>query len=112
MGDCIFCKIINKELPSTIVCEDDNLIAIKDIFPKAPVHILIIPKRHIISVNYLEAGDKDLIGELFLVAKKVAKDQGVAESGYRLSFNTGEDSGNTINHLHLHLMGGEKLPFA
>ena len=110
--DCLFCKIINKELPSTIVYEDDKFLAIKDIFPKAPVHILVIPKRHIASVNHLKPEDKDLTGELILLAKSIAKGQGIADSGYRLSLNAGKDSGQTIDHLHLHLMGGGKLPFA
>jgi len=109
---CLFCKIINKELPSTIVYGDDKFLAIKDIFPKAPVHLLIIPRKHIISVNYLELKDKDLMGELILLAKSIAKEQGIADSGYSLSFNTGKDSGQTIDHLHLHIMGGGKLPFA
>lgn len=112
MEDCLFCKIIAKELPSTVVYEDDKFLAIKDIFPKAPLHLLIIPKNHIVSVNHLEPGDKELIGELILLGKLIAKEQGTAESGYRLSFNAGRDSGQTIDHLHLHLMGKGKLPFA
>ena len=111
MEECIFCKIINKELPSTIIYEDDKFLAIKDIFPKAPLHLLVIPKKHIISVNYLEPKDKGLIGDLILLAKSIAKDQGTAESGYRLSFNVGQDSGQTVAHLHLHLMGGGGLPW-
>lgn len=108
---CLFCKIINKELTSAIIYEDDKFLAIKDIFPKAPLHLLVIPKRHIISVNYLEPEDKELIGGLILLAKKIAKEQGTAESGYRLSFNIGKDSGQTVDHLHLHLMGGGGLPW-
>jgi len=110
--DCIFCKIINKELPAKTLYEDDNFIAIKDIAPKAPVHILIIPKKHIPSVNHLESEDKMLIGELFFVAQKIAREQGIAETGYRLTFNIGKDAGQTIDHLHLHLMGGAKLIWA
>ncbi|OGZ23439.1 MAG: histidine triad nucleotide-binding protein [Candidatus Nealsonbacteria bacterium RIFCSPLOWO2_01_FULL_41_9] len=110
--DCLFCKIINKELPSAVVYEDDKFLVIKDIFPKAPIHLLVIPKEHIISVNYLESKDKELIGELVLLAKSVAKKQGTAESGYRLVFNVGKDSGQTVDHLHLHIMGGEKLPWS
>jgi len=112
MADCIFCKIINKELPSQILYEDDNSIVIKDVAPKAPLHLLIIPKKHIPSVNHLELKDKILIGELFFVAQKIAREQGVAETGYRLIFNIGKDAGQTIDHLHLHLMGGKKLPWA
>ena len=98
---CIFCKIAAKELPSEAVYEDDHFFAFKDIHPIAPVHILIIPKKHIETIEH--------IGELFLAAKKVAKLQGVQASGYRLIFNVGQDAGQTINHLHLHLLGGKKL---
>lgn len=110
--DCVFCKIINKELPAEIAYEDNNFLVIKDIKPKSPVHLLIIPKKHILSVNYLESKDKELIGELFLVAQKIAKTKGTAETGYRLIFNVGPDAGQTVEHLHLHLMGGRKLPWA
>ena len=112
MENCIFCKIINKEIPANIVYEDAQAIAFKDVNPVTPVHVLIIPKKHVPSVNYLGFEDKELIGDLFLIAQKIAKEQKVAESGYRLSFNVGKDAGQTIHHLHLHLMGGEKLPFA
>jgi len=110
--DCLFCKIANKEIPSEIVYESDTVLAFKDIKPVAPVHLLIIPKKHIPSVDHLTSKDKDLVGELFLVAQKVARSQGVAETGYRLVFNIGKDAGQTVDHLHLHLIGGEKLPWA
>ena len=110
--NCIFCKIINKEIPADIVYQDDEIIAFKDIAPVAPVHLLIIPKKHILSVNNLELEDKELIGRLFLTARKIAKEQGVSETGYRLVINIGKDAGQTIDHLHLHLLGGKKLPFA
>ncbi len=110
--DCIFCKIVNKELPTEIVYEDKNFVAFKDIEPKTPLHLLIIPKKHILSIDHLEERDKTLIGELFLIAKKIAKQQGTAGTGYRLIFNIGKDAGQTIEHLHLHLMGGGKLPYA
>ncbi len=112
MEDCIFCKIVKKEVPSDIVYEDEKIIAFKDIKPVVPVHILIIPKVHISSVNHLESKDRELLGELFLVARKIAKDQGVTERGYRLVFNVGRDAGQTVDHLHIHLLGGVKLPFA
>lgn len=112
MEQCVFCKVINKELPSTIIYEDDKVIAFKDIYPKAPVHILIVPKKHILSADHIEETDKELIGELFIVAKKIAKSQGVSETGYRLVFNVGRDAGQTVDHLHLHLLGGGKMPFA
>ena len=92
--------------------EDDEVVAFKDIKPVAPVHLLIITKKHIPSVNHLETGDKELIGGLFLVAQKIAREQGVAETGYRLVFNIGPDAGQTVDHLHLHLIGGHRLPWA
>ena len=110
--DCIFCKIINKEIPAQIVFESEKVLAFKDVEPKAPVHILIVPKNHIPSLNHLELKDKELIGELFLVAQKIAREQKVAETGYRLIFNVGKDAGQTVDHLHLHLLGGKKLPWA
>ena len=110
--DCLFCKIANKELPSEIIQENDKFITFKDIKPAAPLHLLIVPKKHIDSINDLELEDKDLIGELFILAKKIAKEQGVAEAGYRLTFNVGKNAGQTVDHIHLHLMGGKKLPLA
>jgi len=110
--ECLFCKIVNKEIPAEIIYEDDNFIVLKDIEPKAPIHLLVVPKKHIPSVNHLELKDKTLIGELFLVAQKIAKEKGVDKTGYRLTLNVGKDAGQTIDHLHLHLMGGGKLPWA
>lgn len=112
MKDCIFCKIVDKELPADILYEDNNVIVFKDIKPKAPLHILIVPKKHIPSINHLESEDKELMGEMFLAAKKMAKKQGVAKTGYRLVFDTGKNAGQTVDHLHLHLLGGKKLPWA
>ncbi len=109
MVDCLFCKIAGKELSSEVVYEDERFLAFKDTNPVSPVHILIIPRKHIETVEHLEAGDKELIGELFLTAKKVAKIQGVSESGYRLTFNVGKNAGQAVDHLHLHLIGGKKL---
>jgi len=104
MAECIFCKIINKETPSEIVYEDEKTIAFKDINPKAPVHILIIPKKHIASIIDLKEEDKDLIGEIIFRAKKVAEEKGL--KGYKLIFNVGREGGQIIDHLHLHLLGG------
>ena len=112
MEQCIFCKIVNKEAPAQIVHEDERILAFKDIFPKAPVHILIVPKKHIETVAHIGPDDKELIGELFVAAKKIAKEQGVSETGYRLIFNIGRGAGQTVDHLHLHLLGGGKMPFA
>jgi len=112
MAECIFCKIINKELPSEIISEGEKFIVIQDIKPVARLHLLIIPKKHIPSMNDLSSEDKELIGDMVLLAKKIAKDRGVQDTGYRLVFNAGTDAGQTVDHLHLHLLGGEKLPFA
>lgn len=108
---CIFCDIINKKSPANILYEDDEMIAFPDINPSAPVHILIIPKKHIKSANELEAKDQALLGKMILTAKKLAKENKIDQSGYRLVINTGKDSGQIIEHLHLHLLGGKKLGF-
>lgn len=109
MTDCIFCKIINKEIPSTTIYEDDQFLAFNDINPSAKTHILLIPKKHYESVADLKEKDVELIGNMILVANKIAKEQGIDESGYRLVTNAGPDSGQLINHLHFHILGGEKL---
>jgi len=101
--DCIFCSIINKEQAADIAYENDKFIVFKDIKPAAPVHLLLVPKVHIASVNDLEEKHKELIGDLFLLAKKIAKEQGV-DDGYRLSFNVGRKGGQIVDHLHLHLI--------
>jgi len=111
MKDCLFCKIINREVSADVVYEDENFLAFEDINPKAPLHLLIIPKKHIPSVNYIEPEDQDLIGRLFLVAPQIAKEQGVFDKGYRLIINVGRDAGQAVDHLHLHLLGGKTLPW-
>ncbi len=111
MADCVFCKIVKKELPSEVVYEDERILAFRDVNPVAPLHLLIIPKKHIASVNHLAEEDKELIGEMFFLAQKIAREQGIAESGYRLAFNVGRNAGQTIDHLHLHLIGGKQLPW-
>jgi len=103
--DCIFCKIINKEKPSDFVYENDKLIVIKDVNPKAPIHLLIIPKKHIHSVNHFEEDDKELIGEMILCAKKIAKEKNLA--GYKLLINVGRKAGQIVDHIHIHLMASE-----
>ncbi len=105
MENCIFCKIIKGEIPSAKVFENDNLIAFKDINPKALVHILIVPKKHIESVKHLESADKELVGELFLAAQKIAKDKNL--QGYKLVINVGREGGQLVDHLHLHLLSGD-----
>jgi len=105
--DCVFCKIINKELKSDVIYENDKVIAFKDIHPKAAFHILIVPKKHIESVDKLEESDKELVGEMALAAKSIAKDNNI--SGYRLVINVGRDGGQIIDHLHMHLLGGKPV---
>ncbi len=105
----IFCKIINKEIPAEIIYEDREILAFKDIHPAAPVHILIIPKKHIESVNVLADKDADLVGKMILTAKKIAQDLQISEKGYKLLIRTGEDGGQEVPHLHLHLIGGARL---
>ncbi len=103
--DCIFCKIVQKQLPSDVIFENDSMFVIADINPKAPHHYLIIPKIHIETVNDLDEANKDLIAEMILVAKDIAKQRGI-EKGYKLVFNVGRPGGQVIFHLHLHLLGG------
>ena len=104
--DCIFCKIINGENPAKIIYKDEDFVAFEDIKPKAPIHILIVPKKHIISINHLNREDKDLMGRLFLLVKDVAEKVGIKEKGYKLVFNVGRGGGQVIDHLHLHILGG------
>jgi len=106
---CIFCKIAARQLPGDIVFEDDEVIAFNDIGPQAPVHVLIIPKRHVATVNELTDGDAALIGRLTLRARAIAAARGVAESGYRLILNCNAEAGQTVYHVHLHLLGGRQL---
>lgn len=102
---CIFCKIINKEQPADIVYENGSIIAFRDINPKAPVHILIVPQKHIVSVKDISPQDKDVLAEMLFAAKTIAQEQKVDE-GYKLLFNVGRRGGQIIDHLHLHLLGG------
>ncbi|MDI6591706.1 MAG: HIT domain-containing protein [Patescibacteria group bacterium] len=110
MSECVFCKIANKEISSEIIYEDNQTIAFKDINPRAPIHFLIIPKKHIPSVDHLKTEDKALIGELILVAQKIAREKNL--KGYKLIINVGRAGGQLIDHLHLHLLSGKpmKLP--
>ena len=108
MENCLFCKIINGEIPSEKVYEDEEILAFKDIHPKAPVHILVIPKKHISSAMEIEEQDEALIGKMFIVIKKLAKEFGL-ENGYRIVNNCGSDGGQEVMHLHFHLLAGKKL---
>jgi histidine triad (HIT) family protein len=105
----IFTKIINGEIPASIVYKDEQVTAFKDINPVAPVHILIVPNKEIATVNDVQPEDEALLGHLFTVARQVAKEQGIADSGYRLIVNTNADAGQEVFHLHLHLIGGRNL---
>jgi diadenosine tetraphosphate (Ap4A) HIT family hydrolase len=104
--DCLFCRIVADEVPSTRVFEDDQLIAIRDIAPRAPTHILLIPRRHIASALDLTEADSPLVGRLFGVAADLARSEGIADGGYRLVSNVGQWGGQSVDHLHIHLMGG------
>jgi histidine triad (HIT) family protein len=112
MDGCIFCRIAKKEIPAKIVYEDDDILAFDDIEPKAPVHVVIIPKKHISTMEEISSEDKELVGKIFLAVPKIAKIKGISQTGYRVIVNKGEDAGQTVNHLHFHLLGGTKLPFA
>ena len=109
MSHCLFCKIIRREIPSSIVYEDDHVLAFNDINPQAPLHVLLVPKRHVSSLNDLAAGDDGTVGELVRIAAAIAKEKGVSAGGYRTLFNCNRDAGQTIFHIHLHLLGGRRL---
>ncbi len=109
MEDCIFCKIIDRQLPSTIVYEDDNIIAFNDIHPQAPVHVLIVPKKHITSVREINSDTAGYVVDIHLAANKIAEKLGILDKGFRLINNCGKDAGQTVLHLHYHLIGGITL---
>lgn len=108
-SECLFCKIARKEIPATLVYEDDSLLAFKDIFPQAPVHLLLIPKAHCESLADMTPAIAEVVGRLLQVAPRLAQEHGVAASGWRLLTNAGPDSGQTVFHLHFHLLGGKPL---
>lgn len=109
MDDCIFCRIVAGSIPADIVYRDEQVTAFRDIEPQAPVHVLLIPNEHIASTDALEPRHEGLVGRLFTTAKRVAREQGVAENGYRLTINTGRDGNQTVAHLHVHLLGGRRF---
>lgn len=109
MTNCIFCRIVQRELSSRIIHEDEIAVAFEDSNPQAPVHILVVPKRHIESVDVLKEADSSLIGHLVLACTRIAKEKGISSSGYRVVANTGFDGGQTVSHLHLHLLGGRAM---
>ena len=107
--DCLFCKIVSGEIKGTIVFRDDQSTAFRDINPAGPTHILVVPNRHIASVNTLENDDEPLMGHLIRVAGQLAKSEGIDQTGYRIITNTGPDAGQTIFHIHVHLIGGQRM---
>ena len=109
MSETIFTKILNREIPADIVHEDDQSLAFKDINPQAPVHILVIPKKPIPTINDLTPDDEALVGHLYTVAAKIAREQGIAEDGYRTVMNCNEHGGQSVYHIHLHILGGKRL---
>ena len=109
MADCLFCKIIAREVPASIVYEDERVLAFNDINPQGPTHVLLVPKRHVATLNDLTAADDRMVGELVRRAAAIAKDRGIDAGGFRTVFNTNRGAGQTIFHIHLHLIGGRAL---
>jgi len=109
MEDCLFCKIIKGEIPSTKVYEDDEILAFNDINPAAPIHILVIPKKHITSLVHMEKEDEAIVGKIYGVINKIADEKGFKESGYRVIVNCGKDAGQEVMHLHFHVLAGAKF---
>lgn len=109
MGSCVFCAIANKEVKSKIVYEDDRAVAFQDINPKAPVHVLVVPRKHISTLNDAGEEDEELIGHLLSVARTIAFDHQIGRDGYRIVINCGPDGGQTVDHLHVHLLGGRVM---
>ena len=109
MEDCVFCRILAGEIPGDFVHRGELVSAFRDIHPVAPTHILIVPNKHIASNDEIEAQDEETLGRLFLTARDLAREEGIAESGYRLVLNTGPHGGQEVDHLHLHLIGGQKM---
>lgn len=109
MADCLFCRVISREIPAALIHEDADLVAFRDINPQAPLHALIVPRRHIATLNDLQPGDDGLVGSMFRVAATLAKQHGFDERGYRTVFNCNRDAGQSVFHIHLHVLGGRTL---
>ena len=107
--DCLFCKIVAGDIPAELVFESDSALAFRDINPQAPTHVLIIPKRHIATINSLGEGDEAAVGDLFRIAAKIAAEEGIADDGYRVVMNCNAAAGQTVFHIHLHLLGGRSM---
>ncbi len=107
--DCLFCKVLAGDIPAEIVYESESAIGFRDINPQAPTHVLVIPRQHIATINDLEAADTGLVGELFLAAKAIAAHEGLADAGYRVVMNCNEGAGQSVFHIHLHVLGGRRM---
>jgi histidine triad (HIT) family protein len=105
--ECLFCRIVRREIPATLIAETEDCVAFRDINPQAPVHVLVIPRKHVDSLN--DAPDAQLVGRLATVAAEIARKEGIADSGYRTVINTNADAGQTVSHMHLHLLGGRRM---
>ena len=109
MSDCLFCQIVAGQLPAKVAAESDSSLAFYDIAPQAPVHVLVVPKRHFDGVNHVSVRDREVFDDLLFLAQEVAEVEGIKESGYRLVFNVGGDGQQTVNHLHVHVLGGRRM---
>jgi len=109
MTDCLFCKMVSGAIQPDVVYEDDDVLAFRDVNPQAPLHVLVIPKAHIATTNDLDAGNADVIGKLYLAARQIAVDEGVADPGYRMVMNCNPGAGQSVYHIHLHLLGGRPM---
>ncbi len=109
MSDCIFCKIVSGDIPAQKVFENEHVVGFKDLNPVAPLHVLVIPKKHISTINDIEQEDAELVGQMYLAAKQIASDNGLSERGYRTTMNCNADAGQTVFHIHLHLLGGRAM---
>ena len=107
--DCLFCKILSGDIPADIIYESDTAIGFRDVNPQAPTHVLVIPRKHIATLNDLEAGDEEIVGSLHMAAKAIARQEDIADDGYRAVMNCNADAGQTVFHLHLHVLGGRRL---
>ncbi|MDJ0907297.1 MAG: histidine triad nucleotide-binding protein [Woeseiaceae bacterium] len=107
--DCLFCKIVDGDVPADIVYESDSALAFRDISPQAPTHVLVIPRKHISTINDLDEFDRQLVGDLFMAAKQIAAQEGIDESGYRAVMNCNKGAGQSVFHIHLHVLGGRGL---
>jgi len=107
--DCLFCKILNGDIPADIIYESDSAIAFRDISPQAPTHVLVIPRKHVATINDLSEEDQEIIGSLYLAAKDIARDEGISDEGYRAVMNCNEGAGQSVFHIHLHVLGGRAL---